>query len=82
MSAALLVRTLQNLRSLDTGFEKTNVLLASINPALNGYSAEKSHVFYDQLLDRTRAIPGVTAASFGSDSPVSGGWDRMGVIEG
>ena len=83
VSAALLVRTLQNLRSLDTGFDKSNVLLASINPALNGYSAEKSHVFYDQLLTRTRAIPGVTAASFGSDSPVSGNWDQLGlVVEG
>lgn len=83
MSAALLMRTLQNLRALDTGFEKTNVLLATINPSLNGYSPEKSHVFYDQLLTRTRNVPGVTAASLASESPVSGGRDRLGlVIEG
>ena len=83
VSAALLIRTLQNLRAFDTGFEKSNVLLASINPSLSGYSPEKSHVFYDELLTRTRSLPGVTAASLASDSPISGGWDRMGlVIEG
>jgi predicted permease len=83
VSAALLVRTLQNLRAFDTGFKKANVLLASINPSLNGYSPEKSHSFYDELLLRTRALPGVTAASVASDSPISGGWDQIGlVIEG
>ncbi len=83
VTAALLVRTLQNLRAFDTGFEKSNVLLASINPSLSGYSPEKSHVFYDELLRRTRSLPGVTAASLASDSPISGGWDRVGlVIEG
>ena len=83
VSAALLIRTLQNLRAIDTGFDKNNVLLASINPSLSGYSPEKSHVFYDELLTRTRSLPGVTAASLASDSPISGGWDRVGlVIEG
>lgn len=80
VSAALLVRTLQNLRAFDPGFDQTNVLLASINPSLNGYSPEKSHTFYDQLLIRTRAIPGVTAASLASDSPISGGWDQNGIV--
>ena len=83
VSAGLLIRTLQNLRAIDTGFDKNDVLLASINPSLSGYSPEKSHVFYDELLRRTRSLPGVTAASLASDSPISGGWDRLGlVIEG
>ena len=83
VSAALLIRTLQNLRAFDTGFDKSNVLLASINPSLSGYSPEKSHGFYDELLRRTRSLPGVSAASLASDSPISGGWDRLGlVIEG
>ncbi len=80
VSAALLVRTLQNLRSVDTGFGKENVLLASLNPSLNGYSPEKSHSFYNELLVRTRALPGVAAASLASDSPISGGWDENGIV--
>jgi predicted permease len=82
-SAALLVRSLQKLRAVDTGFNKKNVLLASINPSLNGYTPEKAHVFYDTLLTQVRAIPGVSAATLASDSPISGGWDQNGIqVEG
>src|SRR6185295_7967598 len=77
---ALLLKTLQNLRSLDTGFGKANVLLASVNPALNGYAKERSIVFYDELLAKTRALPGVKFASLATDSPISGGWDQIGVV--
>jgi len=80
VSAALLLRTLQNLRAFDTGFGKENVLLASINPALNGYSKERTAAFYDELLARTRTLPGVKFASLASDSPISGGWDQNGIV--
>ena len=76
VSAALLLKTLQNLRALETGFAKENVLLASINPALNGYSKERRGAFFDELLAETRALPGVKFASLASDSPISGGWDQ------
>jgi predicted permease len=83
VSAALLLRTLQNLRALDTGFGKENVLLASVNPSLNGYSKERTAAFYDELMARTRALPGVRFASLASDSPISGGWDQnLIVVEG
>ncbi|HJP93198.1 MAG TPA: ABC transporter permease [Pyrinomonadaceae bacterium] len=80
VSAALLLRTLQNLRALDMGFGKENVLLASVNPALNGYSKERTASFFDELLAKTRALPGVKSASLASDSPISGGWDQIGVV--
>ncbi len=80
VSAALLLKTLQNLRALDTGFGKENVLLASVNPALSGYAKERSIAFYDELLAKTRALPGVKFASLATDSPISGGWDQIGVV--
>ena len=79
-TAALLVRTLQNLRAVDTGFSKENVLLASVNPSLNGYTPERSTNFYNELLTQTRVLPGVTSASLASDSPLSGGWDMNGIV--
>ena len=83
VSAVLMVKTLQNLRAVDTGFGKENVLFASVNPALNGYSPERTMSFYDELLSRTRALPGVASASLASDTPISGGWDQLSlVIEG
>src|SRR5689334_4097912 len=80
VSAALLLKTLQNLRAVDTGFGKENVLLASVNPSLNGYSKERSSAFYDELLARTRALPGVKSASLASDSLMSGGWDQNSIV--
>ena len=80
IGAVLLLRTLQNLRAVDTGFTRNNVLLASVNPSLNGYSADKSRLFFDELLTRTRALPGVNAASLATDSPLSGGWDQNGIV--
>ncbi|HVQ38413.1 MAG TPA: ADOP family duplicated permease, partial [Pyrinomonadaceae bacterium] len=83
IGAALFLTSLQNLRGVDAGFGKTNVLIAGINPSLNGYSTEKTQSFYRDLLLGLRALPGVQAASLSSDSPISGGWDQLGlVIEG
>ncbi|HEU4713064.1 MAG TPA: ABC transporter permease [Pyrinomonadaceae bacterium] len=83
VSAALMLKTLQNLRAIDTGFNKENVLFATVNPALNGYTPERSMNFYDELLAKTRALPGVTSASLASDTPISGGWDQLSlVVEG
>jgi predicted permease len=80
IGAVLLLKTLQNLRGVDTGFSKNNVLLASINPSLNGYSTDKSRSFFNELLARIRALPGVTAVSLATDSPLSGGWDQNGIV--
>ncbi len=83
IASALFLSSLQNLRGVDTGFGKTNVLIAGINPMLSGYSPEKTQNFYRDLLVGLRAIPGVQAASLSSDSPISGGWDQLGlVVEG
>src|SRR6185369_2329971 len=80
VSAVLLVRTLQNLRALDTGFSKDNVLLASVNPALNGYAKERSTAFWDALLQKTRALPGVKSAVLAADSPLSRGSDQNAIV--
>ena len=80
VSAVLLFKSLQNLRARDTGFNNENVLFASVNPALNGYSNEKTAAFFENLLARTRALPGVKVASLATDTPVSGGWDQTGIV--
>jgi len=81
--SALFLNSLQNLRGVDAGFGRKNVLIASINPTLNGYPPERTQSFYRDLLLGLRAMPGVQSASLSSDSPISGGWDELGlVVEG
>src|SRR4030095_15334895 len=41
---------------------------------------EKSQNFFNELLQRTRSLPGVVEASLATDSPISGGWDQNGIV--
>src|SRR6185436_4206486 len=80
IASALFLNSLRNLRGVDTGFARSNVLIGSVNPTLNGYTQEKTKSFYNDLLVSIRSIPGVEAASLSTDSPISGSWDRMGLV--
>ena len=83
--AGLFVRTLQNLKSANLGFDPRNVLVFSLTPTANGYSGEKLALFYNRLLDRLNVIPGVASATASSDVLISdvamGGWNAI-EIEG
>ena len=46
-----------------------NVLLGSMDLDIQGYSRAKALSFYETLLDRVRALPGVTSASLGLTIP-------------
>jgi predicted permease len=83
IGAGLFLHSLRNLRGVNTGFLKSNVFLATLNPAMNGYPQERIKSLYDELLVRVRVLPGVRAASLTTSSVISGGWDQEGVkVEG
>jgi predicted permease len=46
-------------RRADPGFRVDNMLTASFDPSLVGYSEERTRAFYDDLRTRAAAIPGV-----------------------
>src|SRR5258707_14260398 len=73
--AGLFVRSLQNLKATDTGFRDIdNLVTFQLSPALNGYDAPRVVHFYQELLDRIRAIPGVKSAALAS-VPLLHGWE-------
>jgi predicted permease len=72
IAAGLFLRTLQNLRQVDVGFNPRNVLLFRVNPALNRYDSVKSAQLYEQIGDRLRSITGVRAVSWSNNSLMSG----------
>jgi len=72
MGAGLLVRTLQNLRSVDPGFDTNNVLLFRVNPTLIGYKLAAVDTLNRQLQGRLAALPGVIGVSFASTALLSG----------
>ena len=74
VGAGLLLRSYQKLRAVDIGIPTANVLTMSINlpdPPYGNYSPRKV-AFYDQLLQRVRALPGVRAAGLSSVLPGQG----------
>jgi predicted permease len=64
VGAGLLVRTLQNLRSIDVGFDSHNILVFGIDPTLIGYKGAQVDAFYRDLQGRLAETPGVTSASY------------------
>ena len=70
ISAGLCVRSLFNARSIDPGFSIHGVALAELDPGSLGYSPAQQSQFYNQLLDRVRALPGVASASLADMLPL------------
>ena len=77
-SAGLFLQSLRNTQVIDPGFDK-NMLLAGMDLFANGYTPDRGRVFYDQLLERVRALPGVEAASLGRRLPLGLGvlWSQV-----
>jgi predicted permease len=70
--AGLFVRSLQNLRTIDTGVTLDNLVTFQIAPALSGYDRERATVLYRQILERLRAAPGIRGAGVASMAILSG----------
>ncbi len=82
--AGLFVRSLDNLRATDTGIaELDNLVTFQLAPALNGYDAPRTVALYQELLERIRALPGVTAAGYAMVPILAGDeWDSTMSVEG
>jgi predicted permease len=69
----LLVRSYVRLRAVSPGFEAAGVTLVPLSlPERTHATAESVRAFYDAVLERARALPGISAASLVSRAPFSG----------
>jgi predicted permease len=67
--AGLAARSVQKLSQLDLGFRPDHIFLATVDPSLERYGDERSRRFQAQLLDKLRALPGVSSASLATHLP-------------
>ncbi|MGB8476067.1 MAG: ABC transporter permease [Candidatus Acidiferrum sp.] len=72
VGAGLLVCTLVNLRTLDTGFDTRNVLIVSIDPNTREWTAPRLQRLNRELQSRLAAIPGVSSVSYSMVPLLSG----------
>ncbi len=83
IGAGLFLRTITNLESVPTGFNKDNVLLFGIDPNAVGYKEDARLVnLYQSLEQRIAAEPGVRSASVSSFTFNEGYWDAAMVVFG
>jgi len=76
ISALLFLRSLRNLATGDRGFRAEGVLVARIDFSRAAPAAERRDAAIRAILDRIRALPGVTGAATTSTVPATGHWDN------
>jgi hypothetical protein len=62
---------IQSTVGVQEGFNPRNLYLISLDPVRDGYSGARAAAFFDRLLERVRALPGVTDACLTDTLPVA-----------
>ena len=70
--AALLARSLIGLMLISPGFDINGVATFTVTPGGKGYDAVRARALVEDLIARTRALPGVVSATASSHLPLSG----------
>ena len=83
VGAGLLLRSYAGLNRMDLGFDSRNLLVAEVNPPAARYpDRARLAQFYDRLIERAAAIPGIESAALTSVVPFGGDSDVSFEIEG
>ncbi len=73
VGAALLLESLEKIRTTSPGFSTTSVVTTGVSLAAAGYDAPSAKGFQDELIDRLNAVPGVESAAFARVTPLGYG---------
>jgi putative ABC transport system permease protein len=80
VGSGLLLRSLQRLFAVAPGFEPSHLLTLQVQTSGHRFDEDRStHRFFEEALDAVRQVPGVVAAGFTSQLPLSGDQDIYGV---
>jgi predicted permease len=71
IAAGLVVRTLQQLQTMNPGFDPQNALTMSFDLGLQGYDEPRGQQFYKQLIERVQSVPGIESAAITNYIPLS-----------
>ncbi len=83
IGAGLMLRSLWKLQNIDPGFDQRNVLTMSVMVNKQQFTEPRQEAqFFNQVLERVRALPGVVSAGAIDDLPLTGGSNQPVAIEG
>ncbi len=69
VAAGLMYRSQRTLETMAASAQTDPMLLARVDPALNGYDAARGQALYGALLEQVRSMPGVRAAGWANVTP-------------
>jgi len=75
VGAGLLFRSLSLLFAIDPGFDTSQLLTMHVQASGSRFDDESTHRFFARSLEAVRQLPGVSAAAFSSQLPLSGDLD-------
>ncbi len=78
VGAGLLMRSLQRLFAISPGFDTAGMLTMQVQTSGRRFDQATNDRFFAQALEAVRRTPGVTAAAFTSQLPLSGDDDEYG----
>ena len=80
VSAGLMLRSLTRLFAIDPGFDSSHVLTMQVEESGHRFDDDRArNRFFMQALEAVRQVPGVSAAAFTSQLPLSGDFESFGV---
>ena len=83
IGTGLFVRSLGQLRDIDSGFRADNTLVVNIDPSRNGYKGQRLRDFYERLRPGIENLPGVQSVSLAEITPLGGSrWNGDVSVEG
>lgn len=82
VGASLMLRSVIILTRVDLGFNPSQILYTAVVPATGQNTNEQKKPFFQQALQRIKALPGVTAAAETSTQPPLGGFRSPMVVLG
>ena len=83
VAAGLFTRSLFNISRVDLGLQIDNLVTFGVSPELNGYTPERSQVFFQRLEDDLAALPGVTSVTSSMVAALAGSnWGSSVRVQG
>lgn len=80
VAAGLTLRALQQLRTMNPGFNPENAAMMSFDLSLQGYNSESGNQLRKQLLNRIESLPGVQSVSITDFMPLSLGYNGESIL--
>ena len=70
VSAGLFLKNLKDATAVDKGFTSDHVLVADVDPGLQGYSRARTEEFYRRVIERLEAMPTVRKVALTNSLPL------------